>query len=117
VVSDVGDAALVLACLLALEPGVEIDDAQLMQGLPFASSRSVLLLRMFASSLQVTHCLRLVNMALPSLSQPYLTPATQSCWTENLPLPCSVSAPAAAMAAGQAAFTSDTVSSKRETPS
>ncbi len=53
-VPDVGDAALALACMLALGASTGSDDKELMQGLSFAASRSVLLLQMFASSLQVT---------------------------------------------------------------
>ncbi|EIE26521.1 hypothetical protein COCSUDRAFT_64531 [Coccomyxa subellipsoidea C-169] len=49
---DVGDAALALSCMLALESSKDVDDSALLEGLSFAASRSVLLLRMFASSLQ-----------------------------------------------------------------
>lgn len=57
--ADVGDAALALSCMLALGPSADPNDTKLLQGLSFAASRSVLLLRMFASSLQVIHCLLL----------------------------------------------------------
>ncbi len=49
-----GDAPLALACLLALQgEGIGAEDKELMKGLSFAASRSLLLLRMFASGLQV----------------------------------------------------------------
>lgn len=54
VFADAGDAALALACLLALQAGGSaVDEEELLRGLSFAASRSVLLLRMFASGLQV----------------------------------------------------------------
>ncbi|KAK9916721.1 hypothetical protein WJX75_006244 [Coccomyxa subellipsoidea] len=52
ILPDVGDAVLALSCMLALGPSADPNDTELLQGLSFAASRSVLLLRMFASSLQ-----------------------------------------------------------------
>ncbi|BDA40884.1 probable neuroblastoma-amplified sequence at N-terminal half [Coccomyxa sp. Obi] len=52
ILPDVGDAALALSCMLALGSSTGFDDEALMRGLSFAASRSVLLLQMFASSLQ-----------------------------------------------------------------
>jgi hypothetical protein len=69
----VGDAALALACLLALEAEDNApSDERLLQGLSFAASRSVLLLRMFACGLQVAPGSYISQLHTPTQLNPIL---------------------------------------------
>ncbi len=76
--SDVGDAALALSCMFALGASTGYDDKALMQGLSFAAARSVLLLQMFASSLQVIQSPHLLTFIFKTVPHASSSPSTSN---------------------------------------